>query len=93
MPETTQRLMGVAEVRLTAESLGITKISVSGTRVKAVLRDARDDVLQKALALIRTPPVPLQVTPDSTLTADFSREGTKPPLELANRLLSWFRQA
>ncbi len=89
MPDATVRLLEVAEVRLMAELLGITKLSIHGGRVKAVLREARDEVLQKALGLIRQPPVPLQVSPDSTLTADFSKEADRAPLTCAKRLLGW----
>lgn len=89
MPDATARLLEVAEVRLRAEALGITKLSLAGGKVKAVLREARDEVLQRALALIRRPPVPLQVAPDSTLTADFSREPDRTPLLCAGRLLTW----
>jgi len=87
LPEGCASLFEVARLRLEAEAMGIARLSVSGSKVKAQLRDAQEQVLTRALQLIREQPVPMQVSPDSTLIADYSRSALTGPLPIAAHLL------
>jgi transcription-repair coupling factor (superfamily II helicase) len=93
MPESVSRLLSVAEIRVRAGQLAISRLEVVGGTVRAHIGSCPDNVLQGVLALIREQPLPVRLTPDHVLHADLSKLGAPDPVARARRFLNTLERA
>jgi transcription-repair coupling factor (superfamily II helicase) len=87
IPETAAALLMIAELKVRARDLGITRLIGAATAIKANLEQAPDEVLQAALQLVRKQPFPISVKVPATLIIKLSENDTD-VLKSARRLLS-----
>jgi transcription-repair coupling factor (superfamily II helicase) len=82
------RLLEVAELKLRAQALGLSRIEGNALAVKTDLSQAPDRLLERALVLVREQPEALTVRPPHTLVVRFPEGRYESPLRAAGRLIA-----
>ena len=86
-PIPLKQLLAVAELKLRGRRLGLTRIEAGRGRVKVNLEMCPDTVLDSVLGLVKEQPVPIKVTPDHKMVADFSETDGSGPIAACRQLL------
>ena len=88
LPAPADGLLDVAELKVRAQRLGLTKLEGSAEAIKVDLSMAPDALLEGALALVREQTVPLAVRPPHALVARFEPGRYATALRAAGRLIA-----
>ena len=88
LPAPADGLLEVAELKVRAQQLGLSRLEGSAEVIKVDLTMAPDAILERALTLVREQPVSLTVRPPHALVARFGPGRYATPLRAAGKLIA-----
>lgn len=88
LPGPADSLLEVAELKVRAQQLGLTKVEGSAEAVKVDLSMAPDSLLERVLEMVREQTIPLTVRPPHALVARFEQGRYATPLRAAGRFIA-----